>query len=93
MNEVFKDCIVRYSTVYLDDIVICSDSLENHHEHVKLILRRLSEHKLRAKLPKYKFGVQEFESLQARKLEMNPNKATAIRFCKRPIIKKNRKAF
>lgn len=38
--------------VYLDDILIYSNTVEEHKEHVKEVLRRLREHKLFLKLPK-----------------------------------------
>ena len=49
--------------VYLDNILIYSKDLEQHHEHVRQVLARLRKHKLYAKLSKYEFNVQEVEFL------------------------------
>ena len=49
--------------VYLDNILIYSKDLEQHHEHVRQVLARLRKHKLYAKLSKCEFDVQEVEFL------------------------------
>ena len=38
MNDVLKDYIDKFVMVYLDGILIYSDSWEMHKEHVKLVL-------------------------------------------------------
>ena len=38
MNHLFSSCIGRFMDVYLDDIVIYSDTLEEHVQHIKLML-------------------------------------------------------
>jgi hypothetical protein len=37
MNHMFSDYIGRFMDVYLDDIVIYSDTLQDHIKHVKLL--------------------------------------------------------
>ena len=59
MNDLFKDCIDSFVIVYLDDILVYSNSWEEHIRHVKLVLNRLNKHKLYAKSSKCTFGVQE----------------------------------
>jgi len=41
MNEIFSDLLDIYMVVYLDNILIYSDDLESHKEHVREVLRRL----------------------------------------------------
>jgi Reverse transcriptase (RNA-dependent DNA polymerase) len=48
MNNVFRE--------YLDDILIFSRTEEDHFRHVKLILKRLRQHKIFAKLSKCEFN-------------------------------------
>jgi hypothetical protein len=38
MNHLFSPYIGRFLDVYLDDIIIYSDTLEDHISHVKLVL-------------------------------------------------------
>ena len=41
MNKIFSDLLDIYMVVYLDNILIYSDDLESHKEHVREVLRRL----------------------------------------------------
>ena len=50
MNRVFAD--LDFVIVYLDDILIFSKSLDEHHRHVRIVLEILRKEKLIAKLPK-----------------------------------------
>jgi hypothetical protein len=50
MNDIFADCR-DFVVVYLDDILVFSDSPEQHLQHLKRVLGRLREHKLYAQLP------------------------------------------
>ena len=43
MNDLFKDLIGVCVIIYLDDILIFSDSKEQHVEHVREVLKRLAE--------------------------------------------------
>jgi len=41
MNEVFADLLNIYVVIYLDNILIYSDNLEDHIKHMKEVLKRL----------------------------------------------------
>ena len=45
--------------VYLDDIVIYSESLEDHLKHLRKVLSKLREHQLYVKKEKCEFSQQE----------------------------------
>lgn len=97
MNDVFSDFVDKFVMVYLDDILIFSDSWEEHVKHIRLVLERLRKHKLYAKISKCKFGVQEADYLgfvlRAGKLAMNPNKTRAIEAWETPKTKKELQSF
>ena len=58
MNDVFRDYIDSSVMVYLDDVLVYSNSWQEHLKQVQLVLDRLRKHKLYAKLSKYTFGTQ-----------------------------------
>jgi len=63
MNEIFADLLDVFVVVYLDDILIYSDNLDDYKEHIKEILRRLQTHKLFTSLAKYIFHQNSVEFL------------------------------
>ena len=52
VNDVLQDMINCFVLVYLDDILICSRSPEEHEQHVRQVLHRLLENKLDVKAEK-----------------------------------------
>jgi transposase InsO family protein len=52
MNETLKDYIGKFVCVYLDDILIYSQSPEDHKEHLRLVLQRLRDFNLFCKKEK-----------------------------------------
>jgi len=63
MNDTFSDYLNKFVLVFLDDIIIYSNSLEEHKRHVALVLARLKEAKLYAKKSKCTFFQREVEFL------------------------------
>lgn len=63
MDEIFSDLYGRFVTIYMDDFCIYSKTLEEHLEHLRLVLKRLKNAGLRAKKSKCMFGVNEIEYL------------------------------
>jgi hypothetical protein len=59
MNSVFMDYLDKFVVVFIDDILIYSQSEEEHVDHLKMILQRLREHQLYAKLSKCEFWIDE----------------------------------
>ena len=55
INHLFSAYIGRFMDVYLDDIVIYSDTLEEHVEHVKIILNILKREQLYLSKDKLRF--------------------------------------
>ena len=59
INDVLSDYLDDFVISYIDDILIYSNSLEEHHEHVKKVLKKLLENNLYIKLEKCEFDVTE----------------------------------
>ncbi|KAG1934122.1 retrotransposable element [Pimephales promelas] len=55
VNEIFRDMLNRNLIVYIDDILIYSETFEDHVKEVRAVLQRLIENQLYAKLPKCEF--------------------------------------
>jgi hypothetical protein len=56
MNDGFKEYLDEFVMVYINDILIFSRTAEDHLRHVELILARLRQHQLFAKLSKCEFN-------------------------------------
>lgn len=63
MNNIFRDMVDVFVVVYLDDILIFSDNMADHRKHVRMVLERLREHNLHAKLEKSTFHTDTIEYL------------------------------
>lgn len=63
MNWVLHDFIDRFLVVYIDDIIIYSQTREEHLVHIRAVLKRLQEHKLYASPKKCEFMKSETEFL------------------------------
>ena len=64
MDEILKECMDDdYVVVYLDDIMIYSESFKEHIRHVEEVLRRIRKASLILKLKKCKFGSDKIEFL------------------------------
>jgi Reverse transcriptase (RNA-dependent DNA polymerase) len=82
MNRVLDPFIGKFVTVYMDDILIYSADPAQHAEHVRLVMQRLSEHRLYAKLSKCEFVKSEISFLghivSADGLKVDPKKVAAV---------------
>ena len=63
VNMVFVDMLDVTVIVYLDDILIYSDNLEDHKKHVREVLHHLRKHSLYAKPEKCEFHMDTTEYL------------------------------
>ena len=52
MNDAMREFLHKFVLVFLDDIIIYSDTLEEHQRHLELVMQKLRELKLYAKLSK-----------------------------------------
>jgi hypothetical protein len=59
MNKVFMEYLDKFIVVFIDDILVYSRSEEKHEDHLCLVLQKLQDHKLYAKLSKYEFWLKQ----------------------------------
>ncbi|XP_075079357.1 uncharacterized protein LOC107827306 [Nicotiana tabacum] len=82
MNQVFREYIDEFVVVYLDDIVVYSQTLEEHLMHLRKVLARLREHELYAKLSKCSFAQKQIDFLghviEEGRIKMDQQKIQAI---------------
>ena len=63
MNDIFSDLLDVCVMIYLDDILIYSNNMSEHHRHVKEVLKHLHKAGLYAKAEKCKFHSESVEYL------------------------------
>ncbi|CAN4125132.1 unnamed protein product [Withania somnifera] len=60
MHRVLKPYLDLFMIVFIDDILVYSQSKSDHEQHLRLILRTLREHRLYAKFSKCEFWLEAF---------------------------------
>ena len=82
MNHVLREFIGKFVVVYFDDILIYSRSVDEHYEHVRLVLVTLRNEHLSANLKKCDFCMKELVFLgfvvSSRGIEVDKEKIKAI---------------
>ncbi len=63
MNYILHDYLNDFVVVYLDDILVCSDTFKEHLNHLRKVFIKLRETNLIIKLKKYKFGQRKIKFL------------------------------
>ena len=63
MNHIFSSYLGRFLDVYLDDIIIYSNMLEEHIKHCKIAMDVLRKEKLYLSKSKIRFLPEEFKLL------------------------------
>lgn len=95
MNLIF--CDLPNVLVYLDDIIIFSDSLQEHMKHLNVVFKRLKTHQLKIQLDKTEFFKKELLFLghivSEKGIQPNPEKVKAIKDFPVPQTTKQIKQF
>ncbi|GAN11862.1 hypothetical protein MAM1_1148d11480, partial [Mucor ambiguus] len=82
VNDVLRDYLDQFLVVYLDDVLIFSQSQSQHEEHVRLVLQKLQDANLSLKLEKCEFSVSTVSFLgfiiSTDGISMDPTKIQAI---------------
>ena len=82
INDVLMEYLDLFCSAYLDDILIYSQNLKEHKQHVKMVLQKLREAGLQIDLKKCNFHVTETQYLglivTTEGIRMDPEKVRAI---------------
>ncbi|KAL0175542.1 hypothetical protein M9458_027872, partial [Cirrhinus mrigala] len=97
VNDVFRDMLNRWVIVYIDDILIYSNSYSEHVQHVRAVLQRLIKHQLYAKEEKCEFHQERITFLgyviSSEGVAMDETKVNAVRNWPRPKTLKELQRF
>jgi hypothetical protein len=63
MNKVFMEELDKFVIVFIDDILVYSKSMEEHEQHLRVVLGKLMAHKLYAKFNKCEFWLEKISFL------------------------------
>ena len=88
MNRIFRPYLDQFVVVFIDDILIYSESQEEHVEHLRVVLEILREHQLYGKLSKCEFWLEEVQFLghviSAQGITVDPAKIETVVKWERP---------
>jgi transposase InsO family protein len=97
MNDVLIEYLDEFCMAYLDDILIYSNSQEEHKRQVKLVLNRLREAGLQVDIRKSEFSVQRTKFLgyilTTQGLEIDPDKVAPLKNWSRPTTVTGLKSY
>ncbi|GAA5971619.1 hypothetical protein JCM3765_001266 [Sporobolomyces pararoseus] len=97
INDTFRPFLDRFVVAYLDDILIYSQTLEEHQDHVRQVLAKMREAKLYGKAEKCSFHSDSVEYLgfiiNRDGVSMDPSKVQSIREWPQPSTVKEVQSF
>jgi hypothetical protein len=82
MNKVFMEYLDRFVIVFIDDILVFSKTMEEHEEHLRLVLEKLRSNQMYAKFSKCEFWLTKVAFLghiiSARGVSVDPGKVKDV---------------
>jgi hypothetical protein len=82
INDALQPFLDRFASAYLDDIIVYSDTLEEHRKHVRQVLEKLSENGLHLEPKKCEFFRKEIKYLGLiigrEGIKMDPEKVRTV---------------
>ncbi|QRV77164.1 Pol polyprotein/retrotransposon [Ceratobasidium sp. AG-Ba] len=97
MNHIFAEFIGKFMYVYLDDIIVFSDTAEEHERHIKMIFDVLRKEKLYLSPKKMQLFAERLEILghviTSEGIQMDPHKVDAVEKWKVPTSKEQLMSF
>jgi hypothetical protein len=97
MNSVFMPELDKFIVVFINDILVYSKNKEEHAGHLHVVLRRLREHHLYAKLSKCEFWLKEIKflghTISQADIAVDPNKVQEVMNWKPPTTVRQIRSF
>jgi hypothetical protein len=97
MNYVFMPELDKFVVVFIDDILVYSKNEEEHAGHLHVVLRRLREHHLYAKLSKCDFWLKEIKflghTISQAGIAVDPDKVQEVMNWKPPTTVRQIRSF
>src|SRR5436189_1250331 len=97
INHTLHEFLDKFTSTYLNDIIIYSETKKEHHEHVYKVLKALQKAGLQINIDKCEFSIQETKYLSLiisnKGLKMDPEKLKAIIKWKHPDNLKDLQSF
>ena len=83
MHRVFQPYLDQFVVIFVDDILIYSQSEEEHEDHLRIVLQALRDYQLYAKFSKWEFWLTEVRFLghvmSASSVLIDPEKLEAVK--------------
>ena len=97
MNSILRPYLDKFVVVFLDDILIYSSTVEEHQQHLRLVLQALRDNRLYAKRSKCQLGLEAVEFLghvvTAAGLQMVDAKLQAVKEWPQPTCVRDVRSF
>jgi hypothetical protein len=97
MNSVFMSELDKFVVVFIDDILVYSRNEEEHAGHLHVVLQRLREHRLYAKLSKCDFWLKEIKflghTISQAGITVDPDKVQEVMNWKPPTTVRQIRSF
>ena len=82
INSMLGEHLDKFIIIYLNNIIIYSNSKEEHFQYIKWVLQRLADKKMPVAIKKYEFHTTKTEFcrfiIELEKLSINPKKIKVI---------------
>ena len=88
MNKVFMDELDRFVVVFIDEILIYSETTKEHEKHLRIVLEKLRQNQLYARFEKCEFWLEKVAFLDhvltAYGVVVDPSRIEAVTEWKQP---------
>jgi hypothetical protein len=97
MNSVFMPELDKFVVIFIDDILVYSKNEDEHTEHLHIVLQRLRDHHLYAKLSKCEFWLKEIKflghTISQDGISVDPEKVQEVMDWKTPTTVRQIRSF